>query len=166
MKIAVSTDSGSGITQEEGRRLRVSVVPMPFRINGKDYYEDISLRQAEFYELLKGNCEMTTSQPAPEMIMKLWDALLLENDAVVHVPLTSGLSGSCQTALMLSQEDRYAGRVFIANSRGVSVTQRHHCIEAVALADRGYAPDRICSILERDADRNSIYIALDTLKYL
>ncbi len=166
MRIAVSTDSGSGISQKESRELGISVVPMPFRIDGKEYFEDINLSREDFFEMLKKDCEIATSQPSPEDVMKLWDALLQENDAVVHVPLTSGLSGAAQTALMLSEEEKYAGKVFVSDSRGVSVTQRQHCIFAKRLSAEGKTPEEIRDILNQNAERNSIFIAVDSLKYL
>ncbi len=166
MKIAVSTDSGSGISQEESKKLGVRVVPMPFRIDGQEFFEDINITGEEFYEKLKNDCDIATSQPAMEDVMKVWDELLQENDAIIHVPLTSGLSGTTQTAIMFSQEDQYEGKVFVADSRGVSVVQRQHCIYAKELANKGYEPAAIRDILNREATSNSIFIGVDTLKYL
>ena len=166
MNIAISTDSGSGISQAESRLLEISVVPMPFRIDTEEYFEDINLTRQAFFEKLEKDCEISTSQPAPETLLKVWDTLLQTHDQIVHVPLTAGLSGSTQTARMLSEEEPYAGRVFVADSRGVSVVQRQQCIFARELRDRGYSGQKIREILERDAARNSIYIAVDTLKYL
>lgn len=166
MRIAVSTDSGSGITQEAGKKLGVHIVPMPFRIDDTEYFEDINISREEFFEKLQQDCEVSTSQPSMEDVMRVWDALLEEYDAVVHVPLTSGLSGSTQTAIMLSQEEKYEGKVFVADSRGVSVTQRQHCIFALQLAEKGFSPDKIRDILNRECEHNSIFIAVDTLKYL
>ena len=166
MRIAVSTDSGSGISQEESKALGIRVVPMPFRIDGEEYFEGVNLTREEFFEKLKTDCDVATSQPSPEDVMKTWDELLEENDAVVHVPLTSGLSGSTQTAIMLSQDDKYEGKVFVADSRGVSVVQRQHCIFAKELGEKGYSGAEIRDILNRDAAANTIFLGLDTLKYL
>lgn len=166
MKIAISTDSGSGISQEESRELNIRVVPMPFRIDGEEFFEDINISREEYFRRLENDCDIATSQPSMEDVMSVWDELLRENDAVVHVPLTSGLSGSTQTAIMLSQEEQYEGRVFVADSRGVSVVQRQHCLFARELADRGFEPDKIRDILNREASGNSIFIGVDTLKYL
>lgn len=166
MRIAVSTDSGSGISQLESRELGIRVVPMPFRIDGKEYFEDISITREEFFEKLKNDCSISTSQPSPESVMKTWDELLEDHDAVIHVSLTAGLSGATQTAMMLSHEDKYEGRVFVPDSRGVSVTQRQQCVFAVELARKGYEPQQITEILTRENEHNSIYIAVDTLKYL
>ncbi len=166
MKIEVSTDSGSGISQEESRLLGIRVVPMPFRIDGQEFFEDINITREDFFERLEQGAEVATSQPSMEDVMRVWDELLRECDAIVHVPLTSGLSGSTQTAIMLSQEERYEGRVFVADSRGVSVVQRQHCLFAKELAEKGYPADQIRDILNREASSNSIFIGVDTLKYL
>lgn len=166
MRIGVSTDSGSGISQEESLELGIRVVPMPFRIDGAEYFEGVNLSREEFFEKLKTDCDVATSQPSPEDVMKVWDELLEENDAVVHVSLTSGLSGSTQTAIMLSQDDKYEGKVFVSDSRGVSVVQRQQCIFAKELAEKGLGAEEIRDILNRDAAANSIYIGVDTLKYL
>ena len=101
-KVAIVTDSNSGITQKEAGKMGISVLPMPFTIDGKEYFEDISLTQEEFYEKLKGNADIATSQPSPESLMELWNGLLEEHDEVVHIPMSSGLSGSCQTAIALA----------------------------------------------------------------
>lgn len=166
MKIGVSTDSGSGITQAAGKELGIRVVPMPFRIDGEEYFEDINITREEFFDKLQHDAEVSTSQPGMEDLMRVWDELLEDNDQVVHIPLTSGLSGATQTAIMLSHDEKYEGRVFVPDDRGVSVTQRQAAINATALAARGYDGARIMEILNRDHDRNQIYIGVDTLKYL
>ena len=166
MKIGVSTDSGSGITQEESRQLGVRVVPMPFRIDGQEYFEDINITREVFFEKLQNDCEISTSQPSMDEVMKVWDELLETCDQVVHIPLTSGLSGSTQTAMMLSHEDKYEGKVFVPDDKGVSVTQRQYCIFATELAAKGYDGQQICDIINRESTSNQIYIGVDTLKYL
>lgn len=139
---------------------------MPFRIDGKEYFEDINITREEFFEKLKNDCDIATSQPSPESVMKVWDEMLKEYDQIVHVPLTSGLSGSTQTAMMLSHDDKYEGRVFVPDDRGVSVTQRQDCIFAVELAAKGYDGKQIMDIINRESASNQIYIGVDTLKYL
>ena len=113
-KIAVITDSNSGITFEEAKELGVKVVPMPFLINGETYFEEISLSQEEFYKHLDDDVDISTSQPSPEDVMKVWEEALEEADSVVYIPMSSGLSGSCQTAVMLSEE--YDGRVQVVDN--------------------------------------------------
>ena len=121
-RIAIVTDSNSGITQDHAKELGVSVIPMPFTIDGSDYFEDINLSQDQFYEKLLSDCSIMTSQPSPETVTNLWDKLLKEYDEVVHIPMSSGLSGSCQTALVLSED--YEGKVHVVNNQRISVTQK------------------------------------------
>ena len=163
-KIAVMTDSNSGISQEEAAQLGVVVIPMPFTIDNVDYYEGINLSQEEFYELLKKGGEVTTSQPSPDSVMDAWDKALKTYDEVVYIPMSSGLSGSCQTAFMLSQE--YDNRVFVVDNQRISVTLRQSVYDALNLASKGMDGAQIRDILIEDKFNSSIYIMLDTLKYL
>lgn len=163
-KIAVVTDSNSGITQKESKELGVFVLPMPFMIDEMEFFEDINLTQEEFYERLENNAQVVTSQPSPDSVMKLWDEILESYDEIVHIPMSSGLSGSCQTASMLAQD--YDGRVHVVNNQRISVTQRQSCIDAVQLANRGMDAEEIKDFLEKDKFNSSIYIMLDTLEYL
>lgn len=164
-KVAVTTDSNSGITQKQGEEYGVYVLPMPFVIEGDTYYEDINLSQTDFYERLKSDVEISTTQPSPDEVMKLWSRLLEEYDSIVHIPMSSGLSGSCQTAIMLSQEEEYEGKVFVADNQRISVTQRQSVLDAKLMADKGMEASQIYDILMRDKLEASIYIMVDTLKY-
>ncbi len=164
MKVAIVTDSNSGITQTQAEEMGLSVLPMPFMIDGQTYYEDIDLTQEQFYIKLRDGADISTSQPTPDSVLNLWDRLLEENDQVVHIPMTSGLSGSCQTAMMLAQD--YEGKVFVVDNRRISVTQRQSAIDAVRLAREGKTGEEIRKILEDAAFDASIYITVDTLKYL
>lgn len=163
-KVAVVTDSNSGITQDQAKGLGLYVVPMPFNIGDKTYYEDIDLSQEQFYSMLGEGTDIYTSQPLPEHILDLWDPLLKEYDEIVHIPMSSGLSGSCDTAGILSED--YDGRVQVVNNQRISVTQRQSALDAQALAGKGYSAVKIREILERDKYESSIYIMVDTLKYL
>lgn len=163
-KVAVVTDSNSGITQDQAKALGLYVVPMPFNIGDKTYYEDIDLSQEQFYDMLGEGTDIYTSQPLPEHILDLWDHLLREYDEIVHIPMSRGLSGSCDTAGILSED--YDGRVQVVNNQRISVTQRQSALDAQALADKGYSAVKIREILERDKYESSIYIMVDTLKYL
>lgn len=163
-KIAVITDSNSGITQEEAKTLGITVLPMPFNINDETFLEDIDLTQEQFYEKLTEGSEIFTSQPSIESITKLWDKMLEEYEQIVHIPMSSGLSGSCQTAMMLAQE--YEGKVFVVDNQRISVTQRQSAMDALALADQGKNGEEIKKILEDTRFDSSIYITVDTLKYL
>ena len=165
-KVAITTDSNSGITQEQAKELGVFVLPMPFIIGEETYYEDITLTQEKFYEKLREDINISTTQPSPESVLKLWDSVLKEYDSIIHIPMSSGLSGSCQTAVMLSKDDKYEGRVFVADNQRISVTQRQSVIDAKAMADKGMEAEEIYNILIRDKLEASIYIMLDTLKYL
>ncbi|MCI8888772.1 MAG: DegV family protein [Hungatella sp.] len=164
MKTAIVTDSNSGITQSEAGELGIFVLPMPFMIDGQDYYEDINLTQREFYEKLQEGSDISTSQPSPESVMKLWDQVLKDYDEIVHIPMSSGLSGSCQTARMLSED--YEGKVEVVNNQRISVTQRQSVLDARKLAERGMEAEQIRKYLEDTRFDSSIYIMVDTLKYL
>ena len=163
-KIAVVTDSNSGITQAQAKELGVYVLPMPFIIDEQTFLEDINLTQEEFYEKLQSGANVSTSQPSPDDVMSLWDTLLKEYDEIVHIPMSSGLSGSCQTAMMLAED--YDGKVQVVNNQRISVTQRQSALDALALADKGMNAKEIKEFLEADKFNSSIYIMLDTLHYL
>lgn len=163
-KIAIVTDSNSGITQAEGKQLGITILPMPFMINEETFYEDITLTQTEFYEKLESGVSVVTSQPSPESVLELWDKLLTEYDEIVHIPMSSGLSGSCQSAIMLSED--YNGKVQVVNNQRISVTQRQSALDARMLAERGMDAAQIKDFLEKDKFNSSIYIMLDTLYYL
>lgn len=163
-KVAVITDSNSGITQAEAKEMGIAVLPMPFIIDGKTYLEDISLTQEEFYEKLGRNAEVSTSQPSVEDVLNYWDKALEAADEVVYIPMSSGLSGSCATAQMLSQD--YDGRVQVVDNQRISVTQRQSAMDAMELAGRGMNAVQIRELLEQEKMQSSIYIMLDTLSYL
>ncbi len=163
-KIAVVTDSNSGITQSQAKECGLYVLPMPFMINEEPFYEDITLTQEQFYRRLSENADVITSQPSPEDVMKLWDELLASYDEIVHIPMSSGLSGSCQSALMLAQD--YDGRVQVVNNQRISVTQRQSALDALMLIEKGFDAARVKQALEEDKFNSSIYIMLDTLYYL
>lgn len=163
-KIAIVTDSNSGITQEQSKLLDIHVIPMPFMIDERTYFEDISLTQAQFYKKLDEGADIYTSQPSPEAVMNRWDNLLKEYDEIVHIPMSSGLSGSCQSAMMLA--DEYDGKVQVVNNQRISVTQRQSCLDAKALIRKGLDASAIKEALEEDKFNSSIYIMLDTLHYL
>lgn len=166
MKIAVVTDSNSGITQAQAKEMGITVLPMPFMIDGETYYEDITLTQEQFYQRLKDNSDISTSQPTPDSIMKLWDELLKEYDQIVHIPMSAGLSGSCATAMMLAGEDEYEGNVFVVDNHRISVTQYQSVKDAMMLADMGMDGAQIKKRLEETAADSVIFVTVDTLKYL
>lgn len=163
-KIAIVTDSNSGITQEEAQKMGIYVLPMPFTIDGNEYFEGINLTQEEFYEKLKGDADIATSQPSPHSILELWEKLLAEYDEIVHIPMSSGLSGSCQTAAALAAD--YEDRVFVVNNHRISVTQRRSVETALELVETGKDGREIREYLEQIGMDASIYITVATLKYL
>ncbi|NBH14587.1 DegV family protein [Lachnospiraceae bacterium] len=163
-KIAVVTDSNSGITQDQARECGVHVLPMPFFIDDETYFEDIDLTQEQFYEKLEGKSNISTSMPAVGSVTELWDNLLKEYDEIVHIPMSSGLSSSCETAVMLSRE--YEGRVQVVNNQRISVTQKQSVLDAVHLVKQGKDAGQIREYLERVKYDSSIYIMVDTLYYL
>ena len=164
MRVAIVADSNSGITQDQAEELGIQILPMPFMIDGETYFEGIDLTQDEFYRRMEAGADISTSQPSPKAVTDLWDSLLEEYDEIVHIPMSSGLSGACQTALMLAED--YDGRVQVVNNHRISVTQRQSALDARDRAARGYSAAQIREILERTMKESIIYVTLDTLKYL
>ena len=163
-RIAIVTDSNSGITQKEGKELGISVIPMPFYINDELYFEDITLTQEEFYQKLDEDADIKTSQPAPGDVLDLWEKLVEDHDEIVHIAMSSGLSSSCATAAMLA--DDYDGKVQVVDDQRISVTQRQSVADAMKLAEEGKSAKEIKDILEADKLDSGIFIMVDTLKYL
>ena len=164
MRTAIATDSNSGITQEQAAKLGIYVLPMPFMINGEMFYEGVNLTHEEFFKRMEEGADITTSQPSPGEVTDFWDKLLKEYDEILYIPMSSGLSGSCQTAIMLA--DDYDGKVQVVNNQRISVTQEQSALDARDLAAKGYEAAQIKEILERTKYESSIYITLTTLKYL
>lgn len=162
--LAIVTDSNSGITQLQAEELGISVLPMPFMINGETYFEGINLTQEEFYQKLQTGASISTSQPTPDSVLKLWKDLLKDYDEIVHIPMSSGLSGSCQTAMLLAED--FDGKVQVVNNQRISVTQRRSVMDAIHLAQKGLNAKEIKEFLEKDKFNSSIYIMVDTLTYL
>ena len=166
-KVAIITDSNSGISQAEAGKLGIYVVPMPFIIDGQTLFEDINLTREQFYQKLADGADVSTTQPSPEYIMNLWNNLFDEGyNEIVHMPMSSGLSGSCSTAMALSKEDEYDGKVFVVDNQRISVTQRQAALDAKQMADAGMSAKEIHDKLMEMKFESSIYIMLDTLKYL
>ena len=163
-RVAIITDSNSGITQAEARELGIRVMPMPFYINDKLYYEDINLTQDEFYEHLSAGASISTSQPSPGDVMDLWDKALKEADEIVYIPMSSGLSSSCATAMMLAED--YGGKVQVVDNQRISVTQRMSVLDAMRMAEDGASAAEIREDLLAEKMECSIYIMVDTLEYL
>lgn len=163
-KVAIVTDSNSGITQKEAQGLGITVVPMPFYINEELFLEDVTLSQDEFYKRLSEDADISTSQPSPGEILDLWDGLLKEYEEIVHIPMSSGLSASCETAMSLAMD--YEGKVQVVDNQRISVTQRQSVLDAIKLAEDGKNAVQIRKKLEADKLESSIYITVETLKFL
>ena len=162
--VAIVTDSNSGITQAAAKELGIRVLPMPFYINEELFFEDVTLTQEQFYQRLAQDADISTSQPAPGDVTDLWDEMLESYDQVVYIPMSSGLSASCETALMLAKE--YAGKVFVVDNQRISITQRQSVLDALEMARDGLDGQAIHDVLMRERLEASIYITVDTLKYL
>ena len=163
-KIAVITDSNAHITPQEAEKLGISVVPMPFMIGDETFYEGITLSREEFYAKMESGANIVTSQPSPSDVMKIWDNALKTHDEGVYIPMSSGLSGSCQSARMLA--DDYDGKVQVVNNQRISVTQKRSVLDALEMAEMGMSAAQIREELEHVKYESSIYIMLDTLYYL
>ncbi len=162
--VKIVTDSNSGITQADGEKLGISVIPMPFLINGEEFFEDINLTQPRFYEYLQGDANVSTSQPSTFYVTELWEKLLADGSEIVHIPMSSGLSESCHTAENLAKE--YGGRVQVVDNQRISITQKQSVLDALTLVKQGKSAAEIREILLKTKFDSSIYISLDTLKYL
>jgi len=163
-KVAILTDSNSGITQSQAKDMGIRVIPMPFFIDGEQYFEDINLTQEEFYVKLLEDADISTSQPSIGELQDMFDEVLKDSDELVYIPMSSGLSGTCQTATMLA--DDYDGRVQVVNNQRISITMRQSVLDAIGLVKAGKSAIEVKDILEKHKMESSIYITLDTLKYL
>lgn len=162
--VAIVTDSNSGISQAEGKELGIYVIPMPFLVDGKLYFEDVDMNKEQFYQFLENDADLSTSQPSPGDVMDLWDKLLKEYDEIVHIPMSSGLSASCSTAMGLARD--YDGKVQVVDNQRISVTMQQSVMDAKHLVAAGKSATQIKEILEKEALESSIYLMVDTLKYL
>lgn len=165
MKIAVVTDSNSGITQSQAKELGIHVVPMPVLIDGEQYFEDLTLTQEQFYEKLKGDAQVSTSQPSAYDVGELWTKLLKDHDSIIHIPMSSGLSETCATLSRLAETD-FKGKVYVVDNQRIAVTMRQSVYDAIKMADEGKTAEEIYRWLMETKMKSSIYIMVDTLKYL
>lgn len=165
-KTGIVTDSHSGITQKMAEKLDIMVLPMPFYFDEECFYEGINLSREEFFSKLQNSKSVNTSQPSPQEVMKLWDKALEKYENIVYIPISSGLSGSCSTAMGLASDKKYDGKVFVVDNGRVSALMHRSVLDAIELADEGYSAGDIKDILEKSRDRMVIYVAVDTLEYL
>lgn len=165
MKIAIATDTNSGITAMEGEKLGVFVLAMPVNLEETIHYEGIDITSEQLYDAMRQHRDVSTSQPSPGQLMELWDGILAKGyDEIVYIPMSSGLSGSCQSAALFAQD--YDGRVQVVDNHRISVTQKESVISALRLAEQGYDAGQIRDFLEKHAYDASIYITVDSMEYL
>ena len=164
--IGIATDSHSGISQEKAKELGIKVLPMPFYIGEECYFEDISITREEFFEHLNNGQKVSTSQPSPESVMELWREALREYEKLLYIPMSSGLSGSCNTAKMLAEEDEFAGRVFVIDNGRVSTPLYRSILDAMELVEEGYSAEEVKELLEEAKAEMVIYLGVETLEYL
>ena len=163
-KIAVLTDTNSGINPDQAAQYGIHLVSMPVIIDDETYFENESISQDEFFQRLREGACVSTSQPAPGVLMDCWEGLLERYEEIVYLPMSSGLSGGCQTAAMLAAE--YGGSVHVVDNHRISVTLRQSVLEAKHLASQEKQPRKIAAYLEQDGLEASIYVAVNTLEYL
>ena len=166
MSTAVVLDSNCGLTKEEAKAYGIYILPMPFMIDGKEYLDGKDITQDEFLKLQNEGADIVTSQPSPEDVINLWTELLKEHDSIIHIPMTSGLSGSCDTAIMLSHEDEFFGKVFVVDNKRISVTQISSGLDAIEMLKAGLSPEKVKERLEEDAGKSGIYVMVSDLKHL
>lgn len=165
MKIAIATDTNSGITASEGEKLGVYVLAMPVNLEETIHYEGLDITSEQLYDAMRQHREVSTSQPSPGQLMELWDGILAKGyDEIVYIPMSSGLSGSCQSAALFARD--YDGKVQVVDNHRISVTQRESVISALRLAEQGYDAGQIREFLEKHAYDASIYITVDSMEYL
>ncbi len=164
--IGIATDSHSGILPDKAAELGVMVLPMPFYFGEDCYYEEVSIKREEFFKRLNAGETVSTSQPSPESVMEFWRNGLKTYESIVYIPMSSGLSGSCHTAMMLAEEEEFAGKVFVVDNGRVATPLHRSILDAMELAEEGYSASKIKEILEADKENMTIYIAVETLEYL
>ena len=163
-KVAIVTDTNANISNELAEKLNVTIIPMPFSIDGKEYFEGKDLTREKFFEHQQSGAEIFTSQPSLMAVTEAWDKLLKEYDEIVHIPMSSSLSSTCSTAMMLAQS--YEGKVCVVDNKRISITLKNAVIDAVEMAEKGYGAEKIKEILEETSRDCSIYITVETLEYL
>lgn len=166
MKIAITTDSNSGIFPNDVKDRDIFVLPMPFLLDGEEYFENINLTADDFFEKLLGNIEIFTSQPSIYAVQSFWNDILKDYDYIVHIPMSSALSSSCETAKHIAEQEEYVGKVFVVDNRRISISQKQSVFDALTLKEQGKTPKEIVEYLQNTETENSIYIMVPDLKYL
>ena len=163
-KIGIITDTNSGMTEQEARQCGVTLMPMPFTVNGRNYVENVNMSYMEFFECLAGGASVATSQPSPENVTACWDRALQEYEKVIYIPMSSALSSSCQSARLFA--DDYDGRVLVADNRRISISQKQSVYDALKWVGEGLSAEEVLQRLLDTALDASIYLTVDNLKYL
>ncbi len=166
MKIAIVTDTNSGVTVKEGEALGLHIVAMPFSIDGREYLDSIDLDREAFFEMQISGADISTSQPSPGYITQMWEKILESHDCIIHIPMSSSLSSSCETAMMLSQDEDFSGRVYVVDNKRISDTLLQSALIAKKMADDGHEPNEIVEHLMATSRDAAIFLSVDTLKYL
>lgn len=166
MRIAIVTDDAASFTKEEAKRLGITILRMPIIINGEVYFQDENIDEDTYITRLEKDDDCSTSQPSPGEVMDLWRKLLNNHDQILHIPMSSGLSATCSTAIQLSQEDEFNGKVFVVDNHRIEPTLKESVRDAVKLSEEGYSAEEIKKTLDKDGPDSSIYIMVNTLKYL
>lgn len=164
--IGVATDSNSGILPQDSAELGIMVLPMPYNFGEECYYEEVSITRDEFFQKLNSGETVSTSQPSPEAVMEFWREGLKKFEQIVYMPMSSGLSGSCNTAIMLARDEEFEGRIFVVDNGRIATPLRRSVLDALELVEEGYSALQIKEILEASKDKMSIYIAVETLEFL
>lgn len=164
--VGIATDSHCGISPDNAKKMGLFVIPMPFYFGEECYYEEVSITREEFFQRLNAGENVSTSQPSPEAVMDLWRKGLEEHESIVYIPMSSGLSGSCHTAMMLADEEEFAGKVFVVDNGRIATPLHRSILDAMELVEEGYSAEKIKKILEADKENMTIYIAVETLEFL
>ena len=166
MRICVITDDNSGFTKKEAAEIGIKVLRMPIIVDGEVFFQDENLSYDQFFKFLEEDKDIKTSQPSPGDVLKIWDEALKEYDAIIHIPMTSGLSESCHSAQLLAEQEEYKGKVFVVDNHRISITLKRSVYDALNLIKQGKNPAEIKQILEETKSDSSIFVMVDTLKYL
>ena len=166
MRICIITDDNSGFTKKEAAEIGIKVLRMPIIVDGEVFFQDENLSYDQFFKFLEEDKDIKTSQPSPGDVLKIWDEALKEYDAIIHIPMTSGLSESCHSAQLLAEQEEYKGKVFVVDNHRISITLKRSVYDALNLIKQGKNPAEIKQILEETKSDSSIFVMVDTLKYL
>lgn len=164
--IGIATDSHSSITMEEAQKLGIMLLPMPFYVDGECFYEEVSLTREAFFEHLNAGRKVTTSQPSPQEVMDFWSEGLKKYEKIVYIPMSSGLSGSCNTAKMLAEEEEYEGKILVVDNGRISTPLHRSVLDALEMVEEGFTAEQIKGILEEAREEMTIYLGVETLEFL